>query len=636
MKRVARPILWFLVLTLFVGGWAVRGARACSEALATGGSTVDDRPVLWKNRDLYSPADAWKSILVSHVATSGSWGAGDRFGDCFDYTGVSHVGAISPWNGEPYVFMGANVVGLGMVEANAHTLEDEVKTAHGYSVTSDPNGMSIGQLNNFILSRCETVDDVEQLLRDTNDGGGYNGSFARWTHALIMVCDRWGDAATFEIDSDTFVRDNVTQEYPLTGDGYYNQTHDDDKDQPNPAQGEYSGYDWRSNSTRVDWQRPDNNYPYFVDDYITTVNSETQEVENNTPGSDGINDWEYSASAVRRWPRIGTRLDDRPDRDYRYFIQKDVPSGGIPDDYDVETLARYIGILPADTVNTSYYINRYMTVSSAVVNGCKIGDPYGGKLITVFACLGEPVVTPFIPIFPYAGEPPEVLDDMYLLTNAKRHQIYDYIIDDAMGVWEGRNVDHTIDLATLVGSTNNYYGEGGIQEYVFAIEDWMFREYDDFMEYLRGSSLTDVQLQAELQAWQETIAAQARQYYIDCTCPDITPPTVGSTSPRNGARNVAKNTTISVTFSEDVVAGEDDIIVTGSTSGTVSGETTYNSGTFTLTFTPSQQFAAKETVTVTVIATVEDTWDNGLDGDEDGISEGTPHDDYVFSFTTAK
>jgi hypothetical protein len=50
--------------------WDNRGAEngegACTIAVATFSSTVDGRPVLWKNRDYYGRTDTWQSILFWH------------------------------------------------------------------------------------------------------------------------------------------------------------------------------------------------------------------------------------------------------------------------------------------------------------------------------------------------------------------------------------------------------------------------------------------------------------------------------------------------------------------------------------------------------------------------------------------
>jgi hypothetical protein len=80
---------------------------------------------------------------------------------------------------------------------------------------------------------------------------------------------------------------------------------------------------------------------------------------------------------------------------------------------------------------------------------------------------------------------------------------------------------------------------------------------------------------------------------------DTTPPTVTSRSPAAGATDVAASTTVTATFSEPVQSGSAAVtLAAGSTA--VSGGTTYDPGSQTVTFTPSAALAAATTYTATV------------------------------------
>jgi len=190
-------------------------------------------------------------------------------------------------------------------------------------------------------------------------------------------------------------------------------------------------------------------------------------------------------------------------------MQKDVGSGALPLDYYIEALARSIGNLPSDPKSTGWHVSRFISVSSAVITGSNLDDPYDGKLSCIWVCLGEPSVGVFVPIFPFAGDPPSCLSDMYQEINDKRHEVYDYTGEDSGSYSDGRNIDHTIDPDALCG-VDGYYGEGGIQEYTFGIENWAFSEYDQFMAQMRQSSLTDAELQQELADFQNSICAAGR------------------------------------------------------------------------------------------------------------------------------
>ncbi|WP_248926724.1 discoidin domain-containing protein [Paenibacillus hamazuiensis] len=505
--------------------------RASSMAVATGNSTIDGRPVAFKNRDHWSTPDGWQVYPYYYTADNSSFGSGDRYKARFGYMGITANGdsGKDPVTNTTIPWAGANDKGLGLVQVAGHTLSSDFASDHGYPVSQDlTNGMSGGYMNHIILSRAETVDEVEQILRDTNGGGGFHGSFARNTSAMISVFDRNGNAAVFEFDGDSFTRDNITQEYQQDANGYYTAAHNDDKDAANPADGAYSGYDWRNNFSKVNWTKA-SGFPYFFDEQTTTVASETDphtgdedmNVINTVYVPDGIHDWEFSTSAVKRHTRTGIRLDDPFKKDYRFFMHKVVGTNALGTENYLETLNKNIGELPGDQKPTGWHINRFVSTFGTVLVGNKIGDPYGGKLTTMWVCLGEPTVGIFIPIFPYTGTIPAELATMYQAINAKRHLVYDYTDDNAVGYSGGRNVDHTIDTAALVGSTDNYYAEGGIQNYTFDIENWAFDEYDKFMADLRTGTRTDAQLKADMTAWQQNMAAKMKQHYVAGTSPNV-------------------------------------------------------------------------------------------------------------------
>ena len=518
MKK--RKILSLLLLVIVSMVILCSKAFACSIAGATGNSTPDGRPVIWKNRDAWKSENIWKTFAYRHTADFSSFGSGDRYTDRFNYLGVSDLDSIDPVSDEYYPWAGANERGLGLVQTSAHTLSEEFQTAHNFYSDQDPDGIDNGQLNMFILSRCEHVDEVEQMLRDTNDGGGFNNSTAGYTNTIVRVFDRFGNLATFELSGTDFTRDNVTDEYYQDGNGSYAQTHNDDKDLLNPQDGDYNGYDWRVNFSRVFYNRVDD-FPFFVDDRTTEVID--GEVVNTDWIPDGIHDWEYSSSAVKRWTRIGIRMDDPYLKDYQFMIQKEVDNNGIPDERTIETLAKNIGVLPSDQKLTGWHLNRFVSTFSVVIYGSKIGDPYEGKLTTIWLAQGEPTVSIFIPLFPYAGDPPPRLADMYIHTNEKRHMVYDYDNDDSGSYSLGRNVDHEIDCLALVGEENpnesKYYGEGGIQKNIFGSEYYVYKKYDKYMSSMRNGGLTDDQVRESLSEWQDYRSYELKQAYINDRLP---------------------------------------------------------------------------------------------------------------------
>lgn len=71
----------------------------------------------------------------------------------------------------------------------------------------------------------------------------------------------------------------------------------------------------------------------------------------------------------------------------------------------------------------------------------------------------------------------------------------------------------------------------------------------------------------------------------------------------------------------------------GSQSGTVAGTVSYDDFFGVATFTPAAPFLVGETVTVTLQGNVQDMTGNGLDGNGDQASQGSPLDDYAWTFT---
>ncbi len=487
-----------------------KGADACTIAVAAGNSTVDGRPVIWKNRDYFERPEAWQSILFWHQAISQTFSISDTFRDRFNYVAVSDRGAWSDPQDVTetlfYPYAGANERGLAVVSAQAHTLEANVQEQVVITASQDASGIRNGGLNHWILSRCETITDVEQLLTDTNGGGGYNGSTARNTASLIAVIDRLGGAAIFEVDGNSFARQNITHTFEITTPRF-------PRSGP-PAWG-YNGFDYRSNFSRIAFTNTSICsgtvcFPYFPD-----------------KDQDGVNDLEDSESSQERWGRVAARMDDAP-KDYQYFIQKWLRAGGHPRENYLEIVARSVGYAPylsdfdwTQKKLVGNHLNRFVTVSSVVIVGSRPGDQDGGRLTTMWVALGEPSVAIFVPVFPYAGKPPAALDDFFLSVNAKRRLVYDYETDaegypvDDIEVTSPytrlRNAGHAIDLSALFGG--NYYGEGGIQARNFAIEEQLFRVYSETLAYWRTLPITAI-TPLTLTAWQEYWVNWAIEEYV--------------------------------------------------------------------------------------------------------------------------
>ena len=141
--------------------YAAAPAHSSSMAVATGTSTVDGRPVMWKNRDHWSTPDGWKVFAYNYTADSSSFGSGDTYTSRFNYVGYTAEGSsgIDSVSQQQVPWAGANDRGLALMQVAGHTLTSDFANTHGYTVSQDlVNGMSGGYLNHIVLSRCEHVD----------------------------------------------------------------------------------------------------------------------------------------------------------------------------------------------------------------------------------------------------------------------------------------------------------------------------------------------------------------------------------------------------------------------------------------------------------------------------------------------
>jgi len=97
---------------------------------------------------------------------------------------------------------------------------------------------------------------------------------------------------------------------------------------------------------------------------------------------------------------------------------------------------------------------------------------------------------------------------------------------------------------------------------------------------------------------------------LNLTVTDITAPTVSSTSPAADATDVAVDTRVSVTFSE---AMDSSTITTSSfTLDSIAGSVSYDSDTYTATFTPDANLDESTTYTATLSTAITDAAGNPL------------------------
>lgn len=129
------------------------------------------------------------------------------------------------------------------------------------------------------------------------------------------------------------------------------------------------------------------------------------------------------------------------------------------------------------------------------------------------------------------------------------------------------------------------------------------------------------------------------QYEASTPYPDITPPKVIYEIPPDSMQTVGTNITINVLFSEamdESSINDNSVIVTDENGSPVSATISIDDSTNLLTVIPLDNLPTENEITVRLVASISDTAGNGLDGNNNGIAEGSPEDDFVWTFTTGQ
>ena len=138
-------------------------ADECTTAVISGTATIDGRPLLWKNRD----TDEQNNKLI--FLTEGPFLA----------VGLADVTSLSS------VWMGVNEKGFAIENSDSEDLGS--------------SGAENGTFMRYALLHCASVADFENLLVETN-------ITSRKTRANYGVIDALGNAAIFEVGSDSFYK----------------------------------------------------------------------------------------------------------------------------------------------------------------------------------------------------------------------------------------------------------------------------------------------------------------------------------------------------------------------------------------------------------------------------------------------
>jgi hypothetical protein len=122
-------------------------------------------------------------------------------------------------------------------------------------------------------------------------------------------------------------------------------------------------------------------------------------------------------------------------------------------------------------------------------------------------------------------------------------------------------------------------------------------------------------------------------YSWSFTTIEITPPKISSVSPVDLAQDVLINVDVQTIFSEPMNKTSVELAFT--ISPAVLGYTIWSGGDTIFTFSPETNFNGSTLYTINITTAAMDMVGNQLDGNGNGIDEGSPTDDYSWSFTTA-
>ena len=168
--------------------------------------------------------------------------------------------------------------------------------------------------------------------------------------------------------------------------------------------------------------------------------------------------------------------------------------------------------------------------------------------------------------------------------------------------------------------------------YRFA-EDSLFTAYDTPIEITELGEHTLFFYSIDRNLNKETV------HTITIKIDDGAPPQVVSVIPPDQSSDALPTNPLQVGFSEAMDTSLIDsttMTVNGSILGDYIGNYSFDNGTNILSFTPNQNYLIGEEISVNLSGSLTNLAGIGLDGNNNGISEGSPLDDYFWSFFVTK
>jgi VWFA-related protein len=179
-------------------------------------------------------------------------------------------------------------------------------------------------------------------------------------------------------------------------------------------------------------------------------------------------------------------------------------------------------------------------------------------------------------------------------------------------------------------SASDNSGGSGVQVIRYKLNaDTSFSDYNGPLEFSDPGDYTVAYYSIDRNLNQETMHIQ--NFTID----NNAPPKIVSVVPPDQSSNALPTSSLQIVFSEALetsTIGSTSLSVNGSIFGDYTGNYSFDNGTNTLSFTPNQNYLLGEEISVNLSGSLTDLSGLGLDGNGNDVSEGSPLDDYFWSF----
>ncbi len=213
----------------------------------------------------------------------------------------------------------------------------------------------------------------------------------------------------------------------------------------------------------------------------------------------------------------------------------------------------------------------------------------------------------------------------------------DFVVTKVLSVFENKPVTD-IKLENIDETKSPEIIAGGYSLKIFSTDDYhLIRKITDIGDSHYNISVSDIDNDGYKDLFFRT-SWGIFQYESDEHYPDVTPPEIISTEPREGMQNLATNIAVKAKFSElmDQSLINDNTVELFSQDGLPLSKTlSYDDSNNTLTIVPDVYLPENSTITAVFSGNLTDVAENGMDGNGNGVSDGSPADDVTLTFTTS-